>query len=150
MLKRDSISGGASIVINGCLTLALRVAMRLFLWSCNWLTALIDFSKEHFAAGKMVRASSAACCSQPLAERSRYNNSLFGIVKTYPRGRYRDYETRHVKESNNNNNIINITSMSLKSSEARAQKRNKIKSVIIFKSRGHAGIIISFKGPPSI
>ena len=35
----------------------------------------------------------------------------------------------------NNNN--NITSMALKSSEARAQKRNKTKSVIIFKSRGH-------------
>ena len=35
--------------------------------------------------------------------------------------------------------------MALKSSEARAQKRNKTKSVIIFKSRGHTGIIISFK-----
>ncbi len=40
--------------------------------------------------------------------------------------------------------------MVLKSSEARAQKRNKIKSVIIFKSRGHAEVIISFKGPPTI
>ena len=46
--------------------------------------------------------------------------------------------------------IINITSMALKSSEARAQKRNKTKSVIIVKSRGHTGVIISFKGPPTI
>ena len=45
---------------------------------------------------------------------------------------------------NNNNN--DITSMALKSSEARAQKLNKTKSVIIFKSRRHTGIIISFKG----
>ena len=57
--------------------------------------------------------------------------------------------------NNNNNNINNnnnndITSMALESSEARAQKRNKTKSVIIFKSRGHTGIIISFKGPPTI
>ena len=40
--------------------------------------------------------------------------------------------------------------MALKSSEARAQRRNKTKSVIIFKSRGHTGIIISFKGPSTI
>ena len=40
--------------------------------------------------------------------------------------------------------------MVLKSSEARAQKRNKTKSVIIFKSRGHTWVIISFKGPPTI
>ncbi len=40
--------------------------------------------------------------------------------------------------------------MALKSSEARAQKRNKTKSVIIFMSRGHTGVIISFKGPPTI
>ena len=46
--------------------------------------------------------------------------------------------------NNNNNNNYNITSMALKSSEARAQKRNKTKSVIIPKSRGHTGIIISF------
>ena len=46
--------------------------------------------------------------------------------------------------------IIIITSMALKSSEARAQKRNKTKSVIIFKSRGHTGVIISFKGPATI
>ncbi len=32
--------------------------------------------------------------------------------------------------------------MALKSSEARAQKCNKTKSVIIFKSRGHTGIIL--------
>ena len=50
----------------------------------------------------------------------------------------------------NNNNNNDITSMALKSSEARAQKLNKTKSVIIFKSRGHTGIIISFKGPPTI
>ena len=31
--------------------------------------------------------------------------------------------------------------MALKSSEARAQKRNKTKSVIIFKNRGHTGVI---------
>ena len=46
----------------------------------------------------------------------------------------------------NNNN--DITSMALKSSEARAQKRNKTKSVIIFKSRGHTGIIISLPHMP--
>ena len=39
--------------------------------------------------------------------------------------------------------------MALKSSESRAQKRNKTKSVIIFKSRGHTGVIISVKGPPT-
>ena len=39
-----------------------------------------------------------------------------------------------------------ITSMALKSSEARAQKRNKTKSVIIFKSLGHTGVIISLRG----
>ena len=47
---------------------------------------------------------------------------------------------------NNDNNNNNITSMALKSSEARAQKRNKTKSVITLKSRGHTGVIISFKG----
>ena len=52
--------------------------------------------------------------------------------------------------NNNINNNIIITSMVLKSSEARAQKRNKRKSVNIFKSRGHIGVIISFKGPPTI
>ena len=36
--------------------------------------------------------------------------------------------------NNDNNNNNNITSMALKSSEARAQKRNKTKSVITFKS----------------
>ena len=50
---------------------------------------------------------------------------------------------KDLKITFNNNNI---TSMALKSSEARAQKRNKTKSVIIFKSRGHTGVIISFKG----
>ena len=47
----------------------------------------------------------------------------------------------------NNNHNTNITSMALKSPEARAQKRNKTKSVIMFKSRGYTGVIISFKGP---
>ena len=56
----------------------------------------------------------------------------------------------HTINNNNNNNNNNITSMALKSSEARAQKRNKTKSVIKFKSRGHTGVIISFKGPPTI
>ena len=37
----------------------------------------------------------------------------------------------------------NITSMEHKSSEARPQKRNKTKSVFIFKSRGYTGVIIS-------
>ena len=62
-------------------------------------------------------------------------------------------EVEHIFELGNlynNNNNNDITSMALKSSEARAQKRNKTKSVIIFKSRGHTGIIISFKGPPTI
>ena len=40
--------------------------------------------------------------------------------------------------------------MALKSSKDRAQKRNKTKSLIIFKRRGHTGVIISFKGPPTI
>ena len=42
--------------------------------------------------------------------------------------------------------------MALKSSEARAQKRNKTKTVglIIFKIRGHTEVIISSKGPPTI
>ena len=54
----------------------------------------------------------------------------------------------HYNNNNNNNtnNDNNITSMALKSSEARAQKRNKTKSVIIFKSRGHTGVIISLRG----
>ena len=55
---------------------------------------------------------------------------------------------QNIIDNNNNNN--DITSMALKSSETRAQKRNKTKSVIIFKSRGHTGIIISLKGPPTI
>ena len=36
--------------------------------------------------------------------------------------------------------------MALKSSEARARKRNKTKSLIIFKNRGHIGVIISMRG----
>ena len=44
----------------------------------------------------------------------------------------------------NNNNNNNITSMELKSLEARAQKRNKDKS------QGHTGVIISFKRPKRI
>ena len=44
------------------------------------------------------------------------------------------------------NSINNITSIALKSSEARAQKRDKTKSLIIFKSRGHAEVIISLTG----
>ena len=36
--------------------------------------------------------------------------------------------------------------MTLKSSGARAQMRNKTKSLIVFKSRGHAGVIISLRG----
>ena len=45
------------------------------------------------------------------------------------------FETSSYNNNNNNNNNT-ITSMALKSSESRAQKRNKTKSVIIFKSRG--------------
>ena len=47
--------------------------------------------------------------------------------------------------------IINITSIALKSSGARARKRNKTKSLIIFKSRGHnyRGHH-QFEGPPTI
>ena len=36
--------------------------------------------------------------------------------------------------------------MALKSSGARARKRNKTKSLIKFKSRGHIGVIISMRG----
>ena len=56
-------------------------------------------------------------------------------------------DSGHLENKCKNNNI---TSMALKSSEARAQKRNKTKSVITFKSRGHTGVIISFEGPPTI
>ena len=42
--------------------------------------------------------------------------------------------------------ILNITYIALKSSGARAQKRNKTKSLIIFKSRGNIGVIISIMG----
>ena len=36
--------------------------------------------------------------------------------------------------------------MALKSSGARAQKRNKTKSLFKFKSRGHTGVIIRCRG----
>ena len=36
--------------------------------------------------------------------------------------------------------------MALKSSGARAQKRNKTKSLFKFKSRGHTGVIIRYSG----
>ena len=36
--------------------------------------------------------------------------------------------------------------MALKSSRARAQKRNKTKSLFKFKSRGHTGVIIRCRG----
>ena len=42
--------------------------------------------------------------------------------------------------------IIYITSIALKSSGALAQKRNKTKSLFIFKSRGHTGVIINLRG----
>ena len=41
--------------------------------------------------------------------------------------------------------IIYITSIALKSSGARDQKRNKTKSLIIFKCQGHTGVIISLR-----
>ena len=43
-----------------------------------------------------------------------------------------------------NNN--NITSTALKSSGTRAQKRNKTKSLVTFRSRGHKGVVISLMG----
>ena len=46
----------------------------------------------------------------------------------------------------NNNIIIIITPIALKSSGTRARKRNKTKSLIIFKSRAHTGVIISLWG----
>ena len=48
--------------------------------------------------------------------------------------------------NNTNSNNNNITYIAVKSSGARAQKRNKTKSLIIFKSRGHTGAIISLRG----
>ena len=42
--------------------------------------------------------------------------------------------------------IYNRTSIALKSSGTQAQKRNKTKSLIIFKSRGDTGVIISLRG----
>ena len=56
------------------------------------------------------------------------------------------------KEYNNNNNNTNNntnnsrTSTALQSSGTRARKRNKTKSLIIFKSQGHTGVIISLRG----
>ena len=47
--------------------------------------------------------------------------------------------------NNNNTNNNNMTSIALKSSGGRAQKRNKTKSLMIFKSRGHTGVIISLR-----
>ena len=47
-------------------------------------------------------------------------------------------------QSNNTNN--NLTSVALESSGARAQTRNKTKSLIIFKSWGHTWVIISLRG----
>ena len=44
--------------------------------------------------------------------------------------------------NNTNNNNNNMTSIALTSSGGRAQKRNKTKSLMIFKSRGHTGVII--------
>ena len=41
---------------------------------------------------------------------------------------------------------INITSIALTSSGDRARKRNKTKSSIKFKSRGHTGVVISMRG----
>ena len=75
---------------------------------------------------------------------------LLLVVKLVRGHKFILYKLTSPKHSYNNNNN-NIISMALKSSEARAQKRNKTKSVIIFKSRGgggHTGVIISFKGPP--
>ena len=46
----------------------------------------------------------------------------------------------------NNNNNKYITSIALKSSGVRARKRNKTKSLIKFKNRGHIGVIISMGG----
>ena len=46
----------------------------------------------------------------------------------------------------NNNNNKYITSIALKSSGVRARKRNKTKSLIKFKNRGHIGVIISKRG----
>ena len=45
--------------------------------------------------------------------------------------------------------ILNITSIALNSSGARARKRNKTKSLIKFKSRGHRGHH-QYEGPPTI
>ena len=47
-------------------------------------------------------------------------------------------------EASNINN--NITSIALKSSGTRTQKRNKTNLLIIFKSWGHTGVIISLRG----
>ena len=46
--------------------------------------------------------------------------------------------------------IIYIISIALQSSGARAQKRNKTKSLIMFKGRDHTGVIISSRAPPTI
>ena len=51
-----------------------------------------------------------------------------------------------VVPQHHNNNTKYITSIALKSSGIRARKRNKTKSLIIFKNRGHIGVIISIRG----
>ena len=56
--------------------------------------------------------------------------------------------SRQIKQSYSNNN--NITSIALKSWGTRAQKRNKTKSLIIFRCRGHTGVIISLGGRQTI
>ena len=76
--------------------------------------------------------------------------SMSAVMPLHPAHRRHMQMIRKFDIVINNNNNNNITSMALESSEARAQKRNKTKSVIIFMSRGHTGIIISFKGAPTI
>ena len=57
-----------------------------------------------------------------------------------------DADLEHSAASNNNNNNNKRTSIALKSSGIRAQKRNKTKYLTIFKSRGRTGVIISLRG----
>ena len=58
------------------------------------------------------------------------------------------YRPRYTLLSHNNIIIINkyIISIALKSSGVRARKRNKTKSLIKLKNRGHIGVIISMRG----
>ena len=64
------------------------------------------------------------------------------------RNRILHAQRRRPRDNNNNNKYI--TSIALKSSGIRARKRNKTKSLIIIKNRGHIRGHHQYEGPPTI